>query len=103
MELIPSIDLRGGRVVRLEQGDYARETVYDADPVEHGAPLCRGRRAPRSTWSTSTARATAAPATPRSIRAILAAVPASSPSRSAAACARASAIDAALDAGAAAS
>ncbi len=33
MELIPSIDLRAGRVVRLEQGDYARETVYDADPV----------------------------------------------------------------------
>ena len=33
MELIPSIDLRGGRVVRLEQGDYARETVYEADPV----------------------------------------------------------------------
>lgn len=33
MELIPSIDLRGGRVVRLEQGDYARETVYDADAV----------------------------------------------------------------------
>ena len=33
MELIPSIDLRGGRVVRLEQGDYARETIYDADPV----------------------------------------------------------------------
>ena len=34
MELIPSIDLRGGRVVRLEQGDYARETAYDADPVD---------------------------------------------------------------------
>ncbi len=34
MELIPSIDLRGGRVVRLQQGDYARETAYDADPVE---------------------------------------------------------------------
>jgi len=34
MELIPSIDVRGGKVVRLEQGDYARETVYDADPVE---------------------------------------------------------------------
>lgn len=33
MELIPSIDLRAGRVVRLEQGDYARETAYDADPV----------------------------------------------------------------------
>ena len=34
MELIPSIDLRGGRVVRLEQGDYARETIFDADPVQ---------------------------------------------------------------------
>ena len=33
MELIPSIDLRGGRVVRLEQGDYARETVFDTDAV----------------------------------------------------------------------
>jgi len=33
VELIPSIDLRGGRVVRLEQGDYARETVFDTDPV----------------------------------------------------------------------
>ncbi len=32
MELIPAIDLRGGRVVRLEQGDFARETVYDPDP-----------------------------------------------------------------------
>jgi len=33
MELIPSIDLRAGRVVRLEQGDYARETVYGDDPA----------------------------------------------------------------------
>jgi phosphoribosylformimino-5-aminoimidazole carboxamide ribotide isomerase len=33
VELIPSIDLRAGRIVRLEQGDYARETIYDADPV----------------------------------------------------------------------
>jgi phosphoribosylformimino-5-aminoimidazole carboxamide ribotide isomerase len=32
MELIPAIDLRAGRVVRLEQGDFDRETVYDADP-----------------------------------------------------------------------
>jgi phosphoribosylformimino-5-aminoimidazole carboxamide ribotide isomerase len=32
-EVIPSIDIRGGRCVRLYQGDYARETVYDADPV----------------------------------------------------------------------
>jgi phosphoribosylformimino-5-aminoimidazole carboxamide ribotide isomerase len=33
MDFFPSIDLRDGRVVRLQQGDYARETVYDDDPV----------------------------------------------------------------------
>ena len=32
-ELLPAIDLRGGQVVRLEQGDFARETAYDGDPV----------------------------------------------------------------------
>ena len=32
-EILPSIDLRGGLVVDLYQGDYARETVYD-DPAE---------------------------------------------------------------------
>ena len=33
MQIIPAIDIRGGRCVRLEQGDYARETVFDEDPV----------------------------------------------------------------------
>ena len=33
MLVIPSIDLRGGRVVRLLRGDYGHETVYDADPA----------------------------------------------------------------------
>ena len=33
MDLYPAIDIRGGRCVRLHQGDYAQETVYDADPV----------------------------------------------------------------------
>ena len=33
MEVIPSIDLRAGRCVRLYQGDYQRETVYSEDPV----------------------------------------------------------------------
>lgn len=33
MELFPAIDLRGGRAVRLLQGDYAQETVYGDDPV----------------------------------------------------------------------
>ena len=34
MIVIPAIDLRGGRCVRLFRGDYAAETVYDDDPVE---------------------------------------------------------------------
>jgi phosphoribosylformimino-5-aminoimidazole carboxamide ribotide isomerase len=31
--LLPAIDLRGGRVVRLLRGDFAAETVYGDDPV----------------------------------------------------------------------
>ena len=34
MEIIPAIDIRGGHCVRLVEGDYERETVFDADPVE---------------------------------------------------------------------
>lgn len=34
MELIPAIDIRGGRCVRLLKGDFERETRYDFDPVE---------------------------------------------------------------------
>lgn len=33
MDLYPAIDLRGGRCVRLYQGDFDQETVYGADPV----------------------------------------------------------------------
>lgn len=33
MELWPAIDLRGGKCVRLLQGDYDRETVFGDDPV----------------------------------------------------------------------
>lgn len=33
MELIPAIDLRGGRCVRLLQGDFAAETVYADEPT----------------------------------------------------------------------
>jgi phosphoribosylformimino-5-aminoimidazole carboxamide ribotide isomerase len=32
--LYPAIDIRGGQAVRLLQGDYARETAYDADPAD---------------------------------------------------------------------
>lgn len=31
---IPAVDIRGGRCVRLVQGDYARETAYADDPAE---------------------------------------------------------------------
>jgi len=33
MDLYPAIDIRDGKCVRLHQGDYAKETVYGADPV----------------------------------------------------------------------
>ena len=33
LELYPAIDLRAGRCVRLHQGDFDAETVYDDDPV----------------------------------------------------------------------
>jgi len=32
--IVPSIDLRGGCVVRLKQGDYARQINYAADPIQ---------------------------------------------------------------------
>jgi phosphoribosylformimino-5-aminoimidazole carboxamide ribotide isomerase len=31
---LPAIDIRGGQAVRLERGDFAKETVYDAEPVD---------------------------------------------------------------------
>ncbi|MBE0600285.1 MAG: 1-(5-phosphoribosyl)-5-((5-phosphoribosylamino)methylideneamino)imidazole-4-carboxamide isomerase, partial [Firmicutes bacterium] len=34
MLIFPAIDLRGGRVVRLQQGDYDLMTVYSDDPVD---------------------------------------------------------------------
>src|SRR5262245_18864217 len=33
MQIWPAIDLRGGKCVRLRQGDYSRETVYGDDPA----------------------------------------------------------------------
>lgn len=46
MEIIPAIDLRAGRVVRLAQGDYARETRYDVAPLD----LARQYADAGSTW-----------------------------------------------------
>jgi len=33
MEIIPAVDIRGGKCVRLYQGDYNQETVFDEDPA----------------------------------------------------------------------
>jgi phosphoribosylformimino-5-aminoimidazole carboxamide ribotide isomerase len=46
MRLIPSIDLRGGRCVRLLRGDFDAETRYDADPRQ----LLRDYQAQGAEW-----------------------------------------------------
>ena len=46
LQIVPSIDLRGGRVVRLKQGDYGRQVNYDVDPLETG----RSFAAAGATW-----------------------------------------------------
>jgi phosphoribosylformimino-5-aminoimidazole carboxamide ribotide isomerase len=42
-ELIPAIDLLGGKCVRLTQGDYAAATEYDADPAAVAARFAAHR------------------------------------------------------------
>ncbi len=44
--LLPAIDIRAGRVVRLAQGDYQRQTGYDLDPLE----LARSYREQGARW-----------------------------------------------------
>ena len=39
--LYPAIDLRGGRCVRLKQGDFGRAKEYDADPVDRAREWVR--------------------------------------------------------------
>jgi phosphoribosylformimino-5-aminoimidazole carboxamide ribotide isomerase len=45
-QLLPAIDLRGGQVVRLSEGDFGRETVYGNDPAE----VARGFAATGARW-----------------------------------------------------
>jgi phosphoribosylformimino-5-aminoimidazole carboxamide ribotide isomerase len=45
-EVLPAIDLREGRVVRLSQGDFARETAYSDDAVL----VARSFAAAGATW-----------------------------------------------------
>lgn len=46
MLIIPAIDLRGGKCVRLTQGDFNQENVYDADP----AAIARGFEREGAEW-----------------------------------------------------
>jgi len=39
MQLFAAVDIRNGRCVRLRQGDYDAETVYDEDPVARAVEL----------------------------------------------------------------
>jgi phosphoribosylformimino-5-aminoimidazole carboxamide ribotide isomerase len=34
MIVVPAIDIRDGRAVRLEQGDFSKQTVYESDPLQ---------------------------------------------------------------------
>jgi phosphoribosylformimino-5-aminoimidazole carboxamide ribotide isomerase len=72
--LYPAIDLRAGRAVRLHQGDFAAETVYDDDPVA----VARAFAAAGAEWlhvvDLDAAR-TGEPANLAKIEAIAAAVP----------------------------
>lgn len=45
-QLLPAIDLRGGKVVRLSEGDFARETIYGTDPAQ----VARGFAAAGARW-----------------------------------------------------
>ena len=47
MILYPAVDIRGGRAVRLRQGDFDRERVYADDPL--AAP---GLKLPQIGWNT---------------------------------------------------
>ena len=51
MQLFPAIDLRGGKVVRLTQGDYDRMTVYGEDPCAQARAADNTARWPRCTPS----------------------------------------------------
>lgn len=37
MILLPAIDIRGGKAVRLQRGDFSKETVYQDDPLDAAA------------------------------------------------------------------
>ncbi|MCY4069284.1 MAG: HisA/HisF-related TIM barrel protein [Acidimicrobiaceae bacterium] len=50
MDLYCAVDIRGGRCVRLRQGDYGAETVYDDDPVAQAVSHARSLARAGSGW-----------------------------------------------------
>ena len=44
IEIIPAIDIIGGKCTRLSQGDYATQKDYGGDPVEWALPDPRADR-----------------------------------------------------------
>src|SRR4051794_5886604 len=46
LQIIPSVDLRHGRVVRLKQGDYGQQINYDVDPID----VAKSYRDAGATW-----------------------------------------------------
>ena len=58
MILFPAIDLKDGQAVRLQQGDMARATVFNADPAAQ-AKAFETRASNICTSSISTARSPA--------------------------------------------
>lgn len=40
MQIIPAVDIKGGKCVRLYQGDYNQETVFSEDPVAMALKWC---------------------------------------------------------------
>jgi phosphoribosylformimino-5-aminoimidazole carboxamide ribotide isomerase len=80
--VIPAIDLRGGRCVRLLRGDFAQETVFRGRSGRRGTTLAGGG-ASGCTWSTWKACGRGSRATREAIDAVLRAVtiPCRSPGR----------------------
>ena len=72
--LYPAIDLRGGRVVRLREGDFAAETVYGDDPVAIATSFCRRRGRHGSTSSISTPPCSGEPRNRQLVTSIVSAV-----------------------------
>ena len=40
MDLLPAIDIRNGRCVRLLRGDFEKVTLYEVNPVELAKDYC---------------------------------------------------------------